>query len=171
MDNTRIRFTRSATLLLLVTAALLMLSAGLAANEDAHDEAHEVEEIHHKHSLGIFGGITVEDGENLSTWGVEYTYRINKRWSVGGVIERADREADSTLGIIFAHYFPYKGLYIGGGVGRKDPGDARENTFRASIGYEFELEGGWALNPQINVDFIENHDEEKVYGIAFGKQF
>ena len=73
--------------------------------------------------------------------------------------------------IAFAHFWPYKGLYVGGGIGRKDPGDERENTFRATIGYEFELGGGWSIAPQANLDVIENAENEEVYGIAFGKRF
>ena len=129
------------------------------------------EEEHSTHTLALFAGVTLEDGESLDTLGFEYSYRVNQSWSVGGVIERADREENSTLAIAFAHYWPYKGLFLGGGIGRKNPGDDSENTLRATIGYEFEFKGGWVLAPQANVDFIEGHDNEEVYGIAFGKQF
>lgn len=91
--------------------------------------------------------------------------------SVGGLVERAERMKDSTLVMAFAHFWPYKGLYLGAGVGRKDPGDNRENTLRATIGYEFELGGGWALSPQANLDIIEHEDSEVIFGIAVGKRF
>ena len=61
--------------------------------------------------------------------------------------------------------------YLGAGVGRKDPGDKREHTLRATIGYEFELNGGWTLSPQTNLDMIEHEDSEVVIGIALGKRF
>ena len=143
---------------------------GLLANENGHEEAH-AEEAHHKHALGLFVGITQEHGESLETFGIEYAYRINRLWSVGGVIERADREKDSTLGIAFVHFWPWKGLFLGGGVGRKDPAGERENTARASVGYEWEFGKGWLINAQANLDFVEHHDREEVYGIVFGKQF
>jgi hypothetical protein len=126
---------------------------------------------HPPHTLALFAGVTIEHGESLDTLGIEYAYRLNERWSLGGVIERADREKDSTLAIAFAHYWPYKGLFLGAGVGRKDPGDEREITYRATIGYEFVFEGHWVLIPQANIDFIEDHDDEEVYGIAFGRMF
>jgi hypothetical protein len=87
------------------------------------------------------------------------------------VIERAERDMDSTLAIVFVHLWPYKGLFLGIGGGRKDPGDERENTLRGTIGYEFELGGGWSIAPQANLDVIENEENEEVYGIAIGKRF
>ena len=155
----------------LVIALCVLFSAGAIADETGSVEIRGGEESHLKHALAVFAGVTREHGENLETLGIEYSYRINESWSLGGVIERAEREQNSTLVIAFAHFWPYKGLYVGGGIGRKDPGDERENTFRATIGYEFELGGGWAIAPQANLDVIENAENEEVYGIAFGKRF
>lgn len=153
-------------------AAVMSLACpfSLLANENEHEESH-AEEAHHKHALGLFLGVTQEGDENLGTLGIEYSYRINHLWSVGGLIERADREKDSTLGIVFVHFWPWKGLFLGGGVGRKDPGEERENTARATVGYEWEFGKGWLINAQVNLDFIEDHDREEVFGIVFGKQF
>ncbi len=148
-----------------------LLSTVAIADENAHESAHASEEGHRKHNLGLFVGVTREHGENLDTLGIEYSYRFHEKWSVGGVIERADREKDSTLIIAFVHHFIYKGLFVGAGLGRKDPGDERQNTARGTIGYDFELPGGWIIVPQANVDFIHNESNEEVYGIAFGKQF
>ena len=138
-------------------------------SEQEQEQEHEHE--HAKHTLGLFAGATREDDEYHETLGIEYSYRYNPSWSFGGVIERADRAKDSTLAIVFAHWWPYKGWFIGAGIGRKDPAEDRENTVRASIGYEFELGGGWVIEPQANLDFVEGHENEEVYGIAFGKQF
>jgi hypothetical protein len=143
---------------------------GLLANENEHQETH-AEEAHHKHALGLFVGVTREGGESHETFGIEYAYRINRQWSVGGVIERADKEKDSTLAIAFVHFWPWKGLFLGGGIGRKDPADERENTIRATVGYEWEIGKGWLINAQANLDFIKNHDREEAYGIVFGKLF
>ena len=87
-------------------------------------------------------------------------------------MERAERDQSSTLGIVFVHLWPTEFLYLGLGVGRKDPGEHRENTLRATIGYEFELGKGWSLSPQANIDFIENEEEnEEVYGLVIAKRF
>lgn len=149
----------------------VLFTTGAVADETGSEETHDGEESGGKHALALFAGVTREHSENLGTLGIEYTYRINERWSVGGVIERADREENSTLVIAFVHLWPYKDLFLGAGIGRKDPGDKRQNTFRATIGYEFELGGGWAIAPQANLDVIENEENEEVYGFAFGKRF
>ena len=156
----------------IVVALWLSLgSIGAIAGESDREGTHGGEEEHTKHALAAFLGVTREHGENLETLGIEYSYRINKSWSLGGVIERAERDKDSTLAILFAHLWPYKGLFLGAGVGRKDPVDERENVLRGTIGYEFELGGGWSIAPQANLDVIENEENEEVYGIAFGKRF
>lgn len=154
-----------------VVVSMLIASTGAIAAETEKTETHGGEETHGKHVLGVFLGVTHEHNDDLETLGIEYSYRINKLWSVGGVIERAEREKDSTLAIVFAHLWPYKGLFLGAGIGRKDPGGERENTVRATIGYEFELGGGWSIAPQANLDAIEGHENEEVYGIAIGKRF
>ena len=155
-----------------ITATLLILFAtGIHASEAPREEINHGEESHLKHAAAIFVGATKEEGDYHETFGFEYTYRIHKNWSLGGVIERADRDKHSTLAIAFVHYWPYRGLFLGFGVGRKDPGDSRENTLRATIGYEFEFAGGWSIAPQANLDAIENHENEEVYGIAIGKRF
>lgn len=150
---------------------LLVLPLAVQANESEEAESHGEAEHHYKHSLGLFVGITREGSENHETFGIEYAYRVSRQWSLGAVVERADRERDSTLAVVFAHYWPWKGLFLGGGIGKKDPGGERENTFRATLGYEWELNKGWIINAQVNLDYIEDHDREEVYGLAFGRQF
>lgn len=154
-----------------IALCLSLGSAGAIADESQSQGTQSGEEDQGKHALAAFLGVTHEHGENLETLGIEYSYRINKSWSIGGVIERAEREKDSTLALLFAHLWPYKGLFLGAGVGRKDPGDERENVLRGTIGYEFELGKGWSFAPQANLDFIENEENEEVYGIALGKRF
>ncbi len=150
----------------------LWFSNFVFASETEDGEAHQEDEGHHyRHSLAVFGGVTREHGENLETLGIEYSYRLNDNWSMGAVIERAEREKNSTLAIVFVHLWPYRGLFLGVGVGRKDPGDERETTYRATIGYEFDLGNGWVIAPQANLDVIENHENEEVYGMAIGKEF
>jgi hypothetical protein len=155
----------------LFTSSVLVPAYAMDEQPAEAKEMHGGDESHGKHALALFLGVTHEHGENLETIGIEYSYRLNKLWSLGGVIERAEREKDSTLAIAFAHLWPYKGLFLGAGIGQKDPGDKRENVLRGTIGYEFELGRGWSIAPQANLDFIENEENEEVYGIAFGKRF
>ena len=156
---------------LLITALSCLFWSSAFAEETGSEEHHGAEEGHDKNLLALFIGVTREHGEGLATLGIEYSYRFHENWSVGAMIERADRDNDSTLAIAFVHVWPWKELFLGAGVGRKDPGDERQDTLRATIGYEFELGGGWVIAPQANLDVIEHEEDEEVYGIAFGKQF
>lgn len=87
------------------------------------------------------------------------------------MIEQAERDRHTTLVMASINLFPWKGLTLGVGVGRKDPVDEERNTLRAGIGYEFEIGGGWSIVPGAAVDFIEHEGNEEVYGIGFGKRF
>jgi len=156
---------------ILIFSLIVFMSGTVIASEDGSGQGHSGEGEHFKHTVALFAGVTHEHDEYLDTLGLEYAYRVNQNWSLGAVVERADRKKDSTLAIVFAHYWPYRGLFLGAGIGRKDPGNDRENTLRATIGYEFVFNGSWVLVPQANVDFISGHDSEGVYGIAFGKMF
>jgi len=155
----------------LIALGLSMYTTNALAAEQVSEEMHGTEEELGKHALAIFAGATHEHHDNHETFGIEYSYRLNKDWSVGGVIERADRKKSSTLAIAFAHWWPYKELFVGAGIGRKDPSDTREKTIRATLGYEFEFGEGWAIAPQLNLDFIEDNETEEVFGIAIGKRF
>lgn len=87
------------------------------------------------------------------------------------MLERADREKDSTLALAFAQLWPHRGLFLGAGIGQKDPAGVRENVLRATFGYEFEIGGAWTIAPQANLDIIENAENEEVYGVSIGRGF
>ena len=159
------------TKLILSVLLISFLPPGSFASEAEHEGADHSFEHHGKHNLGLFVGITREHDHNRETIGIEYSYRINKLWSVGAVVERAERDQDSTLAVAFVHLWPTEFLYLGLGVGRKDPGEEREVTYRGTIGYEFELGKGWSLSPQANIDWIEDEDNEEVYGLVIAKRF
>jgi len=156
-----------------ITAIVLCVffSVGVVAADTESEQKHSDVEGHHKHVLGLFLGVTDEGDDYLETYGIEYAYRIHEYWSVGGGIEHAKSGRDSTLAIAGVGCWPDQGLFLGAGVGRKDPRDKREKTFRATIGYEIEFAGGWGIAPQINWDFIDGHEDEEVYGIVIGKRF
>ena len=157
--------------LIVLLLTLALTSRIVLASEVEHGGSAHSFEHHGRNNLGLFLGITREHGHNRETIGIEYSYRISKTWSVGAVVERAERDQDSTLAIVFVHLWPTEFLYLGFGVGRKDPGEERENTLRGTIGYEFELGRGWSISPQANIDVIEDEDNEEVYGLVFAKRF
>ena len=116
------------------------------------------------------GGTEVHD-EWESTLGIELTYHINHRWSTFALIERSDRQEDTTLGLLGVGLHPWKELILLAGVGRKDPGDEREYAFRLGVAYEINLPNNWFLEPMVAVDTIEHEEEELVAGVVLGKKF
>ena len=158
---------------MIITSVFLLtfISMESFASEAEQEGADHSFEHHGRHNLGLFVGITREHEHNRETIGIEYSYRINRYWSAGAVVERAERDKDSTLAVAFIHFWPTEFLYLGLGVGRKDPGEEREVTYRGTIGYEFELGKGWSLSPQANIDWIEDEDNEEVYGLVIAKRF
>ena len=104
-----------------VVALALLASVSAFAEETGGEEHHGAEEGHHKHTLDLFVGVTREHGEDLATLGIEYSYRFFENWTAGAVLERADRDQDSTLAIAFLHFWPWKGLYLGGGLAARPP--------------------------------------------------
>ena len=90
----------------LIALPLSLVFTGTFASEAGGEGSEHSYEHYGKHALGPFIGITREDGLNRETIGFEYSYRINKRWSVGGLIKRAERDKSSTLGMVFAHFWP-----------------------------------------------------------------
>ena len=71
---------------------LALLSASLPGNAEE-----EKQHPHKKYAIAAFLGGTRADSSNEFTVGVEAGYNINSNWSVGAVLERADREQHSTL--------------------------------------------------------------------------
>lgn len=98
-----------------IGALALLVSLSAYADDSEGDEGRAAQEGHHKHTIGVFVGVTREHSEDLGTLGIEYSYRFHENWSAGAVLERADRDNDSTLGVVFLHFWPWKGLYLGGG--------------------------------------------------------
>ena len=83
--------------LVLSVLYLSFIPLGLFADETEQKGADHSFEHHGRHNLGLFVGITREHEHNRETIGIEYSYRINRYWSAGAVVERAERDQDSTL--------------------------------------------------------------------------
>lgn len=160
------------SVMLMMSVLLLSCFSGIALADEAENGEGELYHEEHGHNtLGIFLGITREHEHNRETIGIEYSYRINRYWSVGGLVERAERDKSSSLTNVFLHFWPTEFLYFGAGYGRKDPGEERQNTGRLTLGYEIEIGKSWSISPQANVDFIEDEENEEVYGLVIGRRF
>jgi hypothetical protein len=153
------------------TALLLLGSAGaLAAQEGGHEAGGDTE--HHRFGIAGFIGSTLVGSENEFTVGIEGGMHLNSNWSVGVVFERAERERHSTLILAGVGWHPTgTELRLQLGLGRKDPAGTTENVLRTGIAYELEAASGWFLEPYLAIDFINNEDNEGVFGVYIGKGF
>ena len=153
----------------LVTLALLHANT-LRAQEGAHEAA--TDEAHYRYAIAGFIGATRVHGDNEFTLGIEGGVSLNREWSLGVVIERAERERDSTLVLAGVGWHPFgPGLRLQLGVGVKDPSGETETAFRAGLGWEKEIYGGWFVRPYVAYDVIRNEDNEGLFGVYVGKLF
>jgi hypothetical protein len=130
------------------------------------------EQHHNKYAVAGFIGATRANGSNELTLGVEGGYNFSEKWSIGAVIERAEREQHSTLFLIGVGWHPLgPELRLQLALGRKDPSGHTETVIRTGIGYELELENSWFIKPYAAVDFISNEDHEPVFGLYVGRGF
>ena len=147
---------KSKTILLMFVLSTCGIFATSVAASDKH------------HHLGLFVGI-LDDEESDTVLGIEYEYKIDSRWGVGAVFEKANEghNGDGITSKILAGYFhPSGGWRLGVGYGNeKVGGRASEELFRYGVAYEFHL-GGIGIEPSFNIDTIDGHSVN-VYGVAF----
>lgn len=164
-----------------------VLVSGAVAQEVAHeDTAHKAsgheqwgdiiyhpDEPHH-FSVVIAGTNIPSANETAFTIGVDYEYRINRRWGVGFVAEQAFGEIDSTtlLAVTDIHLWGGLALQIGPGVEFVDEGEQHETFAIGRIGALYELEFGdrFTISPQLHYD-ISSGEDAIVFGFAIGRAF
>jgi hypothetical protein len=170
-----VRSWRAAHRRVLACVLSLFVASGALAQPAHEGNAHEAEAAeHHSSRFAVAGfiGATREHGRNEPTLGVEGGFNISETWSVGAVIERADRKRDSTLVLLGVGWHPFgPALRFQFGVGSKDPAGKRETVIRTGIAYEIELRERWFVKPYLALDFIEHAEDEEVLGVYIGKGF
>jgi hypothetical protein len=150
-------------------AAALVLFLPVAC---AFAQEHSGEGHHPRRAVAAFVGSTRAEGNSEPTVGIEAGYQINSEWSVGAVLERADRNRDSTMVLAGVGWHPGGSPFrLQLGIGRKDPAGDYETVYRIGAAYEWLFPENWLIKPYLAVDMIEQHDNETVLGIYFGKMF
>ena len=134
-------------------------------HEAQHEEAHE----HHANTLGLFLGRTFEGREDDFTMGLEYERRINESFGVGLLVEHVFGDLDFWIyGVPFALHKDAWKFYVAPAI--EDGEHGSEFLARLGAEYAFELEGGWEISPQLNLDFVDS-EEVWVLGVVIGKGF
>lgn len=161
--------TRVLFLLWLLAGSLVIGFSDARASEEPGITNHEAE--HKQWAAGVFLGGTEVDEDWESTLGFEVTYHINPKWSTFALLERSDRQKDTTLGLLGLGFHPWRELILIAGVGRKDPAEEREYVMRLGVAYEIHLGHDWYIEPFAGVDTIEHEDKETVLGVYLGRKF
>ena len=160
----------------LLCGVLCVSGADFAASQEHDGRQEQAAESEHGHAgrfaVAGFIGATRDHGKNEPTLGIEAGVNLSARWSVGAVVERADRERDSTLVLFGVGWHPLGPAFrLQLGAGRKDPSGKREAVIRAGMAYEIEVHERWFVKPYLALDFIENAEDEEVFGVYVGRGF
>ena len=162
----RIKTSLAMTHLFLVS--LLLYRPAIAQEE--HEGTHE--SGGHRYAIAGFVGSTHVGSEHEFTLGIEAGMNLSSQWSIGAVIERAERERDSTLLLVGVGWHPLgPALRFQLGLGRKDPSGKEETVVRTGVAYELELKEHWFLKPYLAIDFIDDEENEEVFGVYIGRTF
>ena len=123
-----------------------------------------------KHYPGVFFGATHADSETDYALGIEYEYKITKKFGVGAVWERTPDGHDGdgvnvAVGSFFYHPTPEWRLGLGFGEERiGGPKVKYKDLIRASVAYEVLMDN-MIIAPTLAVDFVDS-DEIIVAGVA-----
>jgi hypothetical protein len=157
-----------------ISLAGVFLGLGSACFAPAQETGHnaDIEKEQHRFAIAGFIGGTHVNSDNELTLGLEGGFHIHDRWSIGAVIERADRDKHSTLTLVGVGWHPIGHAFrLQLGVGKKDPSGSTETVVRTGLAYEMEIDKGWFLKPSLALDFIDGEDNEGVFGLYIGRAF
>ena len=155
---------------------LLAMTGNVMAAETSEHEGDSEEHYPHHHIALFVGGATETNRDivkktELAT-GVEYELRLTHLLGVGGLAEFVGdelvREVVLMLPVSF-HFHDNFRLVGAPGIEFTDHED--EFMFRVGLGYEFALQKGFTIAPEVNADFIESGKITYVYGFSVGKEF
>ncbi len=144
-------------------SALLLLAGPCIARSAGPGE--------HPHHLSLIVGATEKSGKWAETVGVEYTYRLNTRWSVGGWYEQSFGDFDlESLGVLGNLYVTdHFALLLGAGAER-NLFDESKYLARIGASYQFHI-GSATVAPVGWVDLIEDGKELYFLGLTLGASF
>ncbi len=150
-----------------MTAILAMVflgSVSAQAEEQSHEGTGE-----HRHHVAVFLGNTHESGEDEFTVGVDYEYRLDALWGIGGLIDYAGGHFDTTVLAVPLFFHPDHQWRFLLAPGVEIHRGGSEFLVRAGVGYEFEV-NEWTVSPEFSVDLV-NSEYIQVFGISIGRGF
>ena len=153
--------------------ALAILMPQVAVAEEPGQNVHHGESEHapHPHHVALFGGVTkAEHHDEEATFGLDYEYRLNEKFGIGAIVDRATGDLDTTVAAISLTLHPWRGLYALAAPGYEFHDGHEEFLVRVGIGYAFHFGERYSIGPTYNIDFV-NDEEIDIYGLSFGFGF
>jgi hypothetical protein len=141
---------------------LLVLSISLEVSAEA--------EIEQKNAVNLFVGNTQNGSLSGASIGLGYERRLTSLIGVGGFLEHAAGDFDTTSVGATLSLHPHAGWAFKLSPGVEFDGSERNLMFRIGVGYEFEVVPSWAIVPEFNVDFVDG-ERELVYGVSAQYEF
>ncbi|MHC4619579.1 MAG: hypothetical protein ACYTEQ_17675 [Planctomycetota bacterium] len=152
-------------LVLLLTSA--RTTAMAAESEPSHIWGHNG---NHRHHLAFFLGNTQDGGKHGISTGVDYEYRLDEQFGIGGLLEYAGGDFDALVLGLPLFWHPWEPWRFVVAPGLEIKSSHTEFFIRTGVGYDFKLGGGWSLMPVFNVDWLGG-SEHLVYGLNLGYHF
>ncbi len=124
----------------------------------------------HQHEVGLFLGNTAMNGDNYSTYGLDYEYRFSSLdHKIGAFVfaESFDEHgAETRIYGAGVGYHPMEHLRIIFALGNESNSHHQANLVRLGASYSFFLTENFALAPTAELDVAEK-DSAIVYGVTF----
>ena len=129
---------------------------------------------------GTSVGTTGSSGFFIPIVGIDYLYRVAKKWEIGLMVEmqlgdyliiEGDLNREYALDIVvIGSYRATEELHLFGGAGIEIDKNRNLAILRIGVEYNFSLGKGWLLAPNFMYDFKEGLDTWSL-ALAFGKEF
>jgi hypothetical protein len=145
-------------------AAVVVAQAGEGQHGQAHPRDHEA---------GVFLGVTDVDDRLRPTLGVDYEFRLGRRWGVGALADWAfggEGREFVIAGAGYLHLGSSWRLELAPGIQRDKEQREIEGVVRLGIAYRFVAGGRWSVAPAAAVDFVAG-ETIGVYGVTAAYEF
>ena len=138
----------------------------------AHPQTLLAESGYHQHHVAVVGGFARHHSKNANYLGLDYEYRLNDMWGIGGFYEQTFNGFDIEALGITGTYHPGDGWKFMAGAGSEGKLDNNKSKWllRGSVGYDFHV-GHTIITPLITVDWIEDNSTTTYLGVAVGFGF
>jgi hypothetical protein len=150
----------------LTVICIMMLLSAYNAGAEGAAESHA-----HKHHIGVFFGTTHDShGEDAFTTGLDYSYLLTDRLSVGLLVDRAMGDIDATVAGLAVFLHPWRGLRMLAAAANEHSHGHDAYVTRLGVGYDVHA-AGLTVSPLIQADLLEHGEENWIYGVSVGMGF